>query len=173
MKKLRIAAWIVFALTSLGAYLILSMRYYDHFVLFSMLENYWALVLLLAAVLMLLLLTVLRIRDGRKNGKKRVLPVIAAVLLIVTAGLLAAAVCLPQRLPYHLTKTEYVSPDGQHMLLRRERTDLFGMSCYVYGMQGSGLRYYDLFDDDSVQIQEPEWTEQGFVYRGSMYDYPD
>lgn len=173
MKALRNTAWTVFAVSALGAFLILSMRYYDHFVLFSMLETYWLFVLVTIAMLMLILLLVRRFVLVRRNGKRGALPMTGAVLTALFALPWAFFAATPMHSPYRVEETEYVSPDGSHMLTRRGHSDWFGNQCYIYGMQGSGRNYQDLFDDDRENLPDLTWSETGVIFRGNEYPFPD
>lgn len=173
MKALRNTAWLIFALSVLGAFAILSMPYYRHFALLNLLEGYWMLLLFFVALLMLVLLNVRRFLLARKAGKKGVLPVIGAVLFLVMSAVPGMYALRPLHTEYHLEQTGYRSPDGKHILYRSTHTDfIYGTDYYVYGMYGSGLRYKELFDDDSDEEPDIEWGEDALTYSGNPYPYP-
>lgn len=173
MKALRNTAWLIFALSVLGAFAILSMPYYRHFALLNLLEGYWMLLLFFIALLMLVLLNLRRFLLRRKDGKSGALPVIGAVLCLAVSIVPGMYVLRPMHTKYYLEQTDYRSPDGRHILYRSLHTDSFySTDYYVYGMYGSGLTYKELFDADAINELTLEWGGDALIYRGNTYPYP-
>lgn len=173
MKALRNTAWLIFALSMLGAAAILSMPYYRHFALLNLMEGYWMLLLFFIALLMLVLLNVRRFLLRRKDGKSGALPFIGAVLFLAGSIVPGMYVLRPTHTKYYLEQTDYRSPDGRHILYRSLQPDpLYSTDYYVYGMYGSGLTYKELFDADASNELTLEWGGDALTYSGNTYPYP-
>ncbi len=103
------------------------------------------------------------------DEQKRINPVLPIAAALAEAGLTVFIIVVSSFGDFR-EASRINSPDRDHYIVRIEDEDWFGNSKYKFYIKDSGVIYRYIFDAGKP-LPELEWTDDGIIYNGDLYEY--
>ena len=132
-------------------------------------EYIWAIV---SFLLWLSVVGIMILFFTEKDEKKKSRSTIAGAVCVLPS-LVLTLVMLGGMLSAFAARGDYrriKSPDGEHYIVRKETSDVFGHKNYKFYIKDKGIVYRYIFDSDEAE-PELKWTSSGVKYKKKLYRY--
>ena len=110
-------------------------------------------------------------KDGKPRRAYKALIVALGVIVLELPAMLYFLITLIDASKAQSGPVRIKSPDGKHFIVRTSDT-AEGHSIYCYYVRERGVVYRPIYDDYDKNFEHGlEWTDEGVIYEGKLYEY--